>query len=246
MTRGESRPRSSHDLEDAEITALIKQVHEERQGRLGIGRIMVELAKLGFRHSAKRVRRLARAAGAVQRASQALQGHHGPRRRRLGRPRRARLRARRPRRAVVHRHHLYIHVGGVGVSGRDHRRVFPESRRLGRRQADDASLPVWRSGWRSGWRPGWRPGSGWRPGWRLGNGWVWLRYALAVRSAARHGLLPKRPARFLDWCLDTGLMRMAGNALQFRHRQLQNWLITSQRPSVESVDGPQVGRERAD
>jgi putative transposase len=58
-----SRPRSSHDLEDAEITVLIKQIHEEHQGRLGIGRIMVELAEVGFGHSAKRVRRLARAAG---------------------------------------------------------------------------------------------------------------------------------------------------------------------------------------
>lgn len=65
----------------------------------------------------------------------------------------------------------------------------------------------------------------------VGNGNVWLRYLLGVRSAARHGALPKRPARFLDWCLDTGLMRMAGNSVQFRHRQLQDWLATRPRRS---------------
>jgi len=64
-----------------------------------------------------------------------------------------------------------------------------------------------------------------------GHGNVWLRYVLGVRSAARQGTLPRRPARFLDWCLDTGLMRMAGNAIQFRHRQLQDWLTTDPRRS---------------
>jgi hypothetical protein len=58
----------------------------------------------------------------------------------------------------------------------------------------------------------------------FGKGYVWLRYALGVRSAARQGRLPQRPARFLDWCLHAGLMRMAGNSIQFRHRQLQDWL----------------------
>jgi GTPase SAR1 family protein len=57
-----------------------------------------------------------------------------------------------------------------------------------------------------------------------GNGSVWLRYAIAVRAAARQGSLPRHPARFLDWCLHTGLMRMAGIAIQFRHRRLQEAL----------------------
>jgi len=61
----------------------------------------------------------------------------------------------------------------------------------------------------------------------VGRGNVWLRYVLGVRSAARQGALPRRPARFLDWCLNTGLMRMAGNSIQFRHRQLQDSLVTS-------------------
>ena len=59
----------------------------------------------------------------------------------------------------------------------------------------------------------------------LKQGAVWLRYALGVRSAARRNLLPSHPARFLDWCVSVGLMRMAGNTIQFRHKQLQDWLI---------------------
>jgi hypothetical protein len=62
-------------------------------------------------------------------------------------------------------------------------------------------------------------------GLRCGNGSAWLRYWLAMRSAARQGFLPQRPAKFLDWCLKTGLMRMAGTSLQFRHREHQAWLL---------------------
>jgi GTPase SAR1 family protein len=64
----------------------------------------------------------------------------------------------------------------------------------------------------------------------LGNGSVWLRYAIAVRAAARQKLLPTCPARFLDWCLHTGLMRMAGIAIQFRHRRLQEALHFQAQP----------------
>jgi hypothetical protein len=60
-----------------------------------------------------------------------------------------------------------------------------------------------------------------------GQGRVWLRYAFGVRSAARRGLLPARPAVFLDWCLDAGLMRFAGTELQSRHRRLQQALVTT-------------------
>lgn len=57
------RPASKRDDADAELTVLITNIHEEHQGRLGIDRIVTELAKLGHAHSTKRVRRLARAAG---------------------------------------------------------------------------------------------------------------------------------------------------------------------------------------
>lgn len=49
----------------------------------------------------------------------------------------------------------------------------------------------------------------------------WPRYLLAVRVLARTGALPSRPARFLDWAYEAGLVRLAGTAVQFRHRDLQ-------------------------
>lgn len=57
------RELSNRGEEDAELTVIIKRIHTEHEGRLGIGRLVAELAKLGRRHSHKRVRRLARAAG---------------------------------------------------------------------------------------------------------------------------------------------------------------------------------------
>jgi hypothetical protein len=62
----------------------------------------------------------------------------------------------------------------------------------------------------------------------FGGGSVWLRYAVGARSAIRQGLLPRRPARFLDWCVNAGLMRMSGNNIQFRHAQLQRWLMSDE------------------
>jgi hypothetical protein len=67
-----------------------KEIHAERQGRLGIERITVELARLGHRHSAKGSAGWLGRGRAQLSASQALHGHHGPRRgrrRRLGGPR---------------------------------------------------------------------------------------------------------------------------------------------------------------
>lgn len=57
------RDESDRAKEDAELTEIIKKIHDDHNGRLGIDRLVVELAKLGHRHSPKRVRRLARAAG---------------------------------------------------------------------------------------------------------------------------------------------------------------------------------------
>ena len=50
-------------LDDENLTELIKEIHEENKGRYGIDRIHRELAARGHRVSPKRVRRLARAAG---------------------------------------------------------------------------------------------------------------------------------------------------------------------------------------
>ena len=59
------RPPSRHDLDDAELSERIIALDKEHEGRLGVERLVVELAKDGHRHSPKRVRRLARAAGLV-------------------------------------------------------------------------------------------------------------------------------------------------------------------------------------
>jgi len=58
-----SRAKSDRAKGDAELTELIKQIHDDHEGRLGVDRLVAELAKLGRRHSPKRVRRLARDAG---------------------------------------------------------------------------------------------------------------------------------------------------------------------------------------
>jgi hypothetical protein len=53
---------------------------------------------------------------------------------------------------------------------------------------------------------------------------MWIRYGLGIQAAMRRGMLPPRPARFLDWCVGVGLMRMSGSNPQFRHRELQEHL----------------------
>lgn len=58
-----TRIASERAKSDAELTAVITKIHDEHEGRLGIDRLVIELAKRGRRHSPKRVRRLAREAG---------------------------------------------------------------------------------------------------------------------------------------------------------------------------------------
>ncbi|MFF4360226.1 NACHT domain-containing protein [Streptomyces sp. NPDC001604] len=59
----------------------------------------------------------------------------------------------------------------------------------------------------------------------IGKGNGWLTFFIGTRSAARHGVLPRRTAEFLDWCIDVGLLRMSGQELQFRHQHHRDWLI---------------------
>ncbi|MCI4078777.1 NACHT domain-containing protein [Streptomyces sp. MMS21 TC-5] len=44
------------------------------------------------------------------------------------------------------------------------------------------------------------------------------------------GKLPWRLGAFMDWACTAGLLRLAGTAYQFRHRELQRWLTCHQRP----------------
>ncbi|WP_282790987.1 NACHT domain-containing protein [Streptomyces sp. CC224B] len=59
-----------------------------------------------------------------------------------------------------------------------------------------------------------------------------LWYAgLLLRTRRRSGRpLPWRLGRFLAWCYDAGLLRVAGTAYQFRHRELQDHLARQARP----------------
>ena len=54
---------------------------------------------------------------------------------------------------------------------------------------------------------------------------VWIRYVIGCWLARREGLLPRRVGQFLDWAYRASLLRMSGTAAQFRHRELQDWLI---------------------
>lgn len=58
-----TRNPSDRQKQDTELTEVITKIHKDHQGRLGVDRLVAELAKLGRRHSPRRVRRLARAAG---------------------------------------------------------------------------------------------------------------------------------------------------------------------------------------
>jgi hypothetical protein len=62
----------------------------------------------------------------------------------------------------------------------------------------------------------------------------WPRYLFAAILLAHRGDLPRRPAVFMDWAYQAGLMRLSGIAVQFRHREFQTWLATREQPG----DGP--------
>ncbi|MGW7510659.1 NACHT domain-containing protein [Streptomyces massasporeus] len=58
------------------------------------------------------------------------------------------------------------------------------------------------------------------------GGLAGLRYLALLLCTRRHSAIwvPWRLGRFLDWCCEAGLMRVAGMAYQFRHRELQEFL----------------------
>lgn len=67
---------------------------------------------------------------------------------------------------------------------------------------------------------------------------VWIRYLIGCCLARQKGMLPRRVGHFLDWAYRANLLRMSGTAAQFRHRELQVWLIshTKDRPA-QTVQG---------
>jgi len=64
-----------------------------------------------------------------------------------------------------------------------------------------------------------------RPTFGLACGGVeWLRFSVSMSMASRAGRLPRHLPSFLDWAYAAGLLRLSGVAIQFRHRELQDWL----------------------
>lgn len=53
----------------------------------------------------------------------------------------------------------------------------------------------------------------------------WPRYVAACVLLSWRGRMPLRPSAFLDWAYEAGLLRLSGIAVQFRHRDFQDWLV---------------------
>ncbi|MFE1341568.1 trypsin-like peptidase domain-containing protein [Streptomyces sp. NPDC058733] len=58
----------------------------------------------------------------------------------------------------------------------------------------------------------------------------WLRYITAMTLARNE--LPWRLAAFLDWARKAGLMTISGVGFQFRHQELQEWIVRKGPPSA--------------
>ncbi|MEU5366691.1 NACHT domain-containing protein [Streptomyces sp. NPDC005925] len=66
----------------------------------------------------------------------------------------------------------------------------------------------------------------------LGAG-AWTRYAIAVTISSVRSGLPLRLDAFLDWAYRAGILRISGISYQFRHLELQEWLL--QNPSENAA-----------
>ncbi|WP_148305702.1 hypothetical protein [Streptomyces collinus] len=60
----------------------------------------------------------------------------------------------------------------------------------------------------------------------------WLRYVTAMTLARKK--LPWRLAAFLDWARKAGLMTISGVGFQFRHQDLQEWIVRKRPPSTSA------------
>ncbi|MGW6528501.1 NACHT domain-containing protein [Streptomyces venezuelae] len=77
-----------------------------------------------------------------------------------------------------------------------------------------------------------------------GLGGTGTRYiALLVCTRRGRHALPWRLRRFLHWATEAGLLRVAGTAYQFRHRELQDWLAAAPPTTPDDTPCPgQTGR----
>ncbi|MER5988313.1 NACHT domain-containing protein [Streptomyces sp. NPDC001787] len=111
---------------------------------------------------------------------------------------------------------IYMLLFGLG-GGRALALLYNRLFRCGFRGALDSLFRPWRV-----FGPLFRTGAG--PA--LGAAGVrYLAFLLCTRRYWSGQPLPWRLGRFLDWCCEAGLMRTAGIAYQFRHREIQDFLI---------------------
>jgi len=61
-----------------------------------------------------------------------------------------------------------------------------------------------------------------------------VRYGCAVLAFRRRRIFAARPAKFLQWAVRTGLVRVTGTAYQIRHDTYRQWLVTRS-SAVEKV-----------
>lgn len=66
-------------------------------------------------------------------------------------------------------------------------------------------------------------------------GGLWQNYACLRLIQGR--IFPPRLGKFLDWCVDAGLLRRTGASYQFRHQAIQDYLVHNPEPlPVESAE----------
>src|SRR5215472_13711701 len=58
----------------------------------------------------------------------------------------------------------------------------------------------------------------------------WPQYLVATHILAQSGQLPPQLSHFLDWAYAAGLLRLSGISIQFRHRELQDYLTSNPLP----------------
>ncbi len=59
---------------------------------------------------------------------------------------------------------------------------------------------------------------------------AWFRYVIGVVFASARRQLPLQLGAFLRWAKLAGLLRLSGSAYQFRHLELQDWLLPQHSP----------------
>ena len=97
----------------------------------------------------------------------------------------------------------------------------------------------------------WRLGAGVGLGLGLGvlfalrnGGWFVLLQKLAHRRLARAGNLPPRPYDFLEWGIETQILRRVGGGVRFRHNLIQQHLAQSHQQHLREIEARREAEAR--